>query len=245
MSLAGLRAIVTGASRGIGQAIAQALATAGADVGLIARDETALAATAADLGARWAVADVTDEAAVRAAFDRLGATDLLVAAAGRAEAWGAFWELDPEAWWRDVEVNLRSAYLCARAAWPGMRARGGGRIVTLASLLGNAPLPEVSGYVVGKATLIRLTESLAVAGAAAGIRAFALSPGIVRTEMTTSVGFERFVGPLSDADWVSAERAAAAVVAIARGERDAESGRFLHVQGVSDSTVLRIGGGPW
>src|SRR5690606_31109078 len=145
-------ALVTGASRGIGRAIAVGLAAAGLDVALLARDADRLAGVAAEIAAlgerddaagRAAVvtADVTDAgavaAAVRAAEDALGGVDLLVNNAGRVDAEVPLWEADPDEWWAIVETNVRGPFLLARAVVPGMLARGGGRVVDLNSGAGS------------------------------------------------------------------------------------------------------------
>jgi NAD(P)-dependent dehydrogenase (short-subunit alcohol dehydrogenase family) len=127
--------VVTGASRGIGRAVAERLAAAGADVALLARSHREVAEAAAALSrdgvrALGLRADVTRRDEVDAAFqevsDRLGPPTLLVNNAGRFSAVGPTWEVDPEAWWRDVEVSLRGTFLCSRAALrsmiPGGRA---------------------------------------------------------------------------------------------------------------------------
>jgi NAD(P)-dependent dehydrogenase (short-subunit alcohol dehydrogenase family) len=143
-------AIVTGASRGIGRAIAEHLAAAGAAVALAARSADALAEGAAAIeraGGR-AVAvpvDVTDRAAterlVAEVAARLGPVDLLVNDAGANTVSGPLWEVDPDAWRRDFDTDLFGPLLCARAVLPAMAARGRGRIVNVASAAGTAPGP--------------------------------------------------------------------------------------------------------
>jgi short chain dehydrogenase len=135
-------ALVTGGGRGIGRAIALALAREGAAIAIAARSPEELGRTLAELhvihGRAIAVrADVTDRAAVeRTVADteaRLGPIDFLVNNAGSASTVGPIWEVDPDEWWREVEVNLRGPLLCARAVLPGMIARRRGRIVNMAS----------------------------------------------------------------------------------------------------------------
>jgi NAD(P)-dependent dehydrogenase (short-subunit alcohol dehydrogenase family) len=143
--LRGTVSVVTGGGRGIGRVLAQALAEAGAAVGLIARSGTELAetvrlVTASGGTAEAARADVTDQQAVAAAIDalgrQLGPVDLLVNNAGVCGPAGDAWQVDAGGWWRAVEINLRGAYLCSRAVLPAMTARGAGRIVNITSEAG-------------------------------------------------------------------------------------------------------------
>src|SRR5690349_11843636 len=152
--LAGRHAVVTGASRGIGAAIAAELVRLGADVTLVARRREPLAETAQTLvgGASRVhdiVADVTDEDAVSralaAAASAHGAPAILVNNAGGAES-AAFARTDSALWRRMIELNLTSAYLCTRAAAPAMIASGWGRIVNVASTAGLKGYGYVSAY---------------------------------------------------------------------------------------------------
>jgi NAD(P)-dependent dehydrogenase (short-subunit alcohol dehydrogenase family) len=241
-ALKGQVAVVTGASRGIGRAVADRLAAEGADVALLARShpEVAKAATALQRGGVRALglrADVTRGDEVDAAFeevsDRLGPPTLLVNNAGLFSAIGPVWEVDPEAWWRDVEVSLRGTFLCSRAALRSM-IPGGGRILNMVSLSGTRPSPHATGYACAKAGVFRLTEGLAAEAGPYGVRVFSIGPGWVRTAMTKGV-FEadrgRWLPEMAavPADaWVGPERVADLVVVIATGRADALSGRFLY-----------------
>jgi NAD(P)-dependent dehydrogenase (short-subunit alcohol dehydrogenase family) len=186
-------AIVTGASQGIGRAIAQRCAQEGAKVALVARTASKLEAVAAEIrdggGVALAIpADVTDRAAVKAMADRaeadLGPVDLLVNNAGAFYAIGPSWEVDPGTWWSDVTINLLGVFLCCREVVPEMVARGQGRIINLIGGGTEAPLPYGSAYAASKAAVMRLTETLAVELKEHGVFVFALRPGFVRTEMS-------------------------------------------------------------
>ena len=247
--LQGQVAIVTGAGRGVGRAIAEALAAEGAAVALAARSEREVADVAARLGRALAVpTDVT----VAANVDRLVATTerelgrptLLVAGAGTWEHVGPAWEGDPESWWRDVEVTLRGAYLCARAVLPEMLARGTGRIVAVSSYAANGPRPYSSGYASGKAALLRLVDSLAAGVADRGVSVFAVTPGFVRTRLVEDVAQSedgrRWLPELAERqDGLEPERAGHLVVELATGRADALSGRFLHVLDDLDDLIAR------
>ena len=191
--LAGRVAVVTGASRGIGAATAQALASAGAHVVLAARSRDALESVArgiADRGgaATPVTADVSRAADVEKLFGRaadLGGTAALVCAAGtltRAD----FDETTSEIWDQTLGVNLKGTFLCCRSAFQAMRTAGGGRMVNIASLSGvyaSEKFPGLAAYNVSKYGVVGLTEAIAVEGKAHGISAICISPGAVDTEM--------------------------------------------------------------
>ncbi len=224
-------ALVTGASRGIGRAIALGLAAAGLDVALVARDVTRLDDVAAAIRAegRRAIvvpAEVTDAAQVRdavaAAEAELGGIDLLVNAAGVIEEETPAWEADPELWWRTMEVNVRGPFLLAHTLVPLMLGRGGGRIVDLSSGAGSHDMATASAYNASKTALLRFGAHLHVAGHAQGLRVFELAPGVVATDMTASM--QMHVGRT---EWTPVERTVELVNAIAAGDLDACSGWFL------------------
>ena len=191
-ALAGQVAIVTGAGRGLGRVLAESLAAAGAAVAVAARTVAQIEETVAHIegaGGRAITlpADVTDRAGTEWLVDetvrRLGPIDLLVNNAGVNEVFGPLWQVDPEAWRREFDVNFFGPVLCARAVLPGMVARGRGRIINVASQAGLAPRPYYAAYGCAKTALIRLTESLAIESATHGIAVFALHPGLLRTTM--------------------------------------------------------------
>ena len=110
-------------------------------------------------------ADVTDRHAVAgvvaAAESRLGPIDVLINSVGSFRALGSASQVDPDEWWREVEINLRGPFVCAHAVLPGMMARRHGRIINIASAAGLQAIESVSAYGVGKTALIRFTETLA------------------------------------------------------------------------------------
>ena len=182
--------LVTGAGRGIGRAIAETLAGAGARVTIMARSANQLAETAAAIGAAGGQAlvvagDVTSvadvERTVAETNARFGPISGLVSNAGITGPYAPVYDADLDEWWRTQEVHLRGALLCSRAVWTGMVARGGGRIIIVSSRAAERGGANLSAYQIAKAGQLRLTESLAAEGAPMGIRAFVLHPGTVDT----------------------------------------------------------------
>ncbi len=195
-ALAGRIAIVTGASRGIGRAIALAFADAGARLGLIARSAGLLAEVAAEIRARGgaatcAVADVADSAAVDAAASALraalGPADVLVNNAGNVVR-GATARLDDAAWRRVLSVNLDGTFFVTRAFLGDLtrsRAAGEapGRIINIASIAGRLGTPELAAYCAAKHGVVGLTRSLAEELRGAKVPVNAICPGSVDTPM--------------------------------------------------------------
>jgi NAD(P)-dependent dehydrogenase (short-subunit alcohol dehydrogenase family) len=191
-SLSGRKALVTGASRGIGEALAMGLAEAGADVAVAARDRSSLAAAEAAIAAagRKAVAvaiDVRDAAAIRAGIDQaaqaLGGLDILVNNAGVEEVRDSL-AVDEALWDRIVDTNLKGAFFCAQAAARRMAANKGGAILNLCSLTSEVGVPTAVPYGSSKSGLLGMTRALAAEWAAKGIRVNGIGPGYFRTELT-------------------------------------------------------------
>ena len=191
--LAGRVAIVTGASRGIGAATAEALAGAGAHVVLAARDSQALASVASGIKAaggettpiRTDVSKVEDVERLFAGAAQTGPVTALVCAAGVLTS-APFGETTWDIWAETLGVNLTGSFLCCQAAFSAMRAAGEGRIVNIASLSGiyaTEKFPGLSAYNVSKYGVIGLTEAIAVEGRPHGISAICVSPGAVDTQM--------------------------------------------------------------
>ncbi len=181
-------AVVTGASQGIGQAIACRLAREGWKVVLAARNAERLSSIAADLSAAgrsaaFAACDVTDEESVAEligfAEDRYGWPDLLVNNAGIAGPTTPAWELSRQDWDEVIAANLTGPWLCAKAVLPGMIQRGSGHVVNVASITGKRPLPNRSPYASSKMAVIGLTRTLAAEVGRYSVRVNAVSPGVV------------------------------------------------------------------
>jgi NAD(P)-dependent dehydrogenase (short-subunit alcohol dehydrogenase family) len=183
--LDGKVALITGASRGIGQGIAEALAAEGADLVLVARGTAALERTAGDLSQKGArtlpvSTDVTDEQQVQNAFalamERFGHLDLLINNAGISEG-GALDELTVEAWDRVIAANLRGPFLCTREAFRIMKRAGAGRIINIASIAARRVRPHTAPYSASKHGLWGLTQVTALEGRPFGISCGCLYPG--------------------------------------------------------------------
>jgi len=192
--LRGKVAVITGAGRGIGRAIAQAYASAGAAVVCSARREADIRETAALIQAAGGqavahAADVTDYASVvdlfRGAEEAFNGVDIVVGSAGVALGLGKIVDTDPALWRKSIEVNLIGAYHTAHAAIPYLRRRGGGKIIMIGSGHRKRPGIGSSAYACSKSGLWMLVESLAVELQEDNISVNELIPGPVRTDMTS------------------------------------------------------------
>ena len=190
--LEGKVAVITGAGRGIGKAIALAYGREGAAVGCIARTATEIKGTAAEIvrggGRALAIpADVRDRHAIEGAFDEtsreLGGLDIVVINAGANRDHAPVETGDPEAWRETIDTNLIGAYCCARAAIPHLRRRGAGKIITIGSGIGHRGGASRSAYACSKAGLWMLTRVLAQELAPYNISVNELVPGPVDTAM--------------------------------------------------------------
>lgn len=242
-------ALVTGGGRGIGRAIALALADAGFGVSVLARSTDELEQTRVEIAERGGAAaafacDVRDEEAVRAAVEQtesaLGPIAALVNNAGTGRAVGPLWSVDPQDWWMDVETSLRGAFNACRSVVPGMLERGTGRIVNIASYVAVRPAPYQTGYAAGKAALVSLSESLAASLAPRGVRVFAFTPGYVDTEMTRGMRESAWLPDLGTGRVLTADEGARVVARIVSGELDALSGRLLHALDDPDELLRRV-----
>jgi NAD(P)-dependent dehydrogenase (short-subunit alcohol dehydrogenase family) len=182
--VSGRLVVVTGGGGGIGRAVVRRFAALGDRVVAVGRDERALA----DSGGEPAPCDVTDEPAVEALFSRLGAVDVLVNNAGLAES-APLHRTTLESWRAHLDVNATGAFLCTRAAIGGMRERGRGAVVTVASTAGRAGAPYTAAYTASKHAAVGLMRAAAAELAGTGVTANAVCPAFVDTPMTArSVG---------------------------------------------------------
>ena len=241
--LAGTVALVTGGGRGIGRALVEGLAARGAAVGLCARDADQVAEVERAVGrgegrAFGVVGDVTDAADVRRVVaqvgESLGPVDLVVCNAGAVDGSECPpWDVDTDAWWRVVEVNLLGTQRVLREVVPTMLRRGRGRVVSLTSGMAVRDVPDYSAYSVSKTALLRLSGTYATAGADHGLRVFDVAPGVVRTQMTQGMPV------MADRTrWTDPALVVELVAAVASGDLDHLSGRFLRA-GVDDPDALR------
>ncbi len=181
-------ALITGAGSGIGRATAERFAEEGAHV--VAADlkaETAQATADAIGGDAFGVGiDVTDRASIAAVVEetvsRFGGLDVLVCNAGVTIV-GSVMDLDEEQWDKELDTNLKSVFLCAKEAWDHLAARGGGSILSTASMAGQWAIPADAAYCASKAGLIMLTKCMALDGAKQNIRANCVCPGFTNTPM--------------------------------------------------------------
>jgi NAD(P)-dependent dehydrogenase (short-subunit alcohol dehydrogenase family) len=195
-TLTSMPALITGAGRGIGRAIAERLAGEGAPVTLLARTRADIDAVAAGISERGgpalAIAGRRDRCARGhggsggGASTRFGAVRILVNNAGTPGPYGPIGVADPQTWWASQQLHQYAPLLTMSAVIPGMRQAGGGRIINIVSSAGTVPIPHLSAYAVGKCAAIRLTETVDLEQRGSGIRAFALQPGTIVTDMARS-----------------------------------------------------------
>jgi NAD(P)-dependent dehydrogenase (short-subunit alcohol dehydrogenase family) len=217
--------LVTGGGRGIGASIARELAGAGAKVAVSARTKGEVESVAEEVGGVAIVADVTKaddvERMVREVESQLGPIDLLAANAGIGGPDGATWEVDAAEWWQVQEVNVLGVHLSCCAVIPGMLERGRGRIVITGSGASYLPGASSTPYPTSKAAVCRYGETLAneLQGR---IPVFVISPGLVKTELTSWAS--------DDAPWTPPELAPQLVHVLASGRADALAGRYIHAE---------------
>jgi NAD(P)-dependent dehydrogenase (short-subunit alcohol dehydrogenase family) len=194
--LTGKVALITGASRGIGAAIALAYAAAGAKVVLSSRKQDGLDDVAAQIktagGEALAVAAHTgDETAVQTlvarALDSFGGVDILVNNAATNPHFGPIMTAETSHWDKILDVNVKGYFRMAKACAASMQARGGGKIINMASVAGKTPQPGMGIYCVSKAAVLMLTEVLAVELAPDNIQVNAIAPGFIKTKFSSAI----------------------------------------------------------
>lgn len=237
--LTGRKALVTGATGGLGQAIARTLHAQGATVALSGTRPQALDALAAELGERAhpVAADLADrdsvEGLVPAAEAAVGPLDILVNNAGITRD-NLFMRMKDEEWEQVIAVNLTAAFRLSRAAVKGMMRRRSGRIVNIGSVVGSTGNPGQGNYAAAKAGLVGLTKALAAEVASRGITVNCVAPGFISSPMTDALNEKQREGILAR---VPAGRlgegseVAAACLYLASAEAAYVTGHTLHVNG--------------
>ena len=189
-------ALVTGASRGIGEAIARLYAAAGATVVVSSRKETGCGAVAESIRANGGravaiPAHVGDPAAIERLVDetvkQCGGVDILVNNAATNPVFGPLLDADASAFQKIFDVNVRGPLLLAQRAYPSMVARGGGSLVHISSIEGISPEPGLGAYASSKAALISLSKSMAFEWGGAGVRSNVICPGLTKTRFAEAI----------------------------------------------------------
>lgn len=238
-NLSGKTAIVTGASGGIGSAIARALARQGATVVLSGTRLDALEALAADIGerARVAPADLARpgdaEALVKAAENQVGSIDILVHNAGITRD-GLVMRMSDDDWSRVLEINLGAGFRLIRAALRGMMKKRSGRIIGISSVVAATGNPGQVNYAASKAGMIGMMKSLAREVASRGITANCIAPGFIQTDMTETLGEERrkaIIATVPAGRLGTADDVASCAVFLASDEAAYVTGQTIHVNG--------------
>jgi NAD(P)-dependent dehydrogenase (short-subunit alcohol dehydrogenase family) len=243
--LSGKRALVTGASRGIGREVALGLAAAGADVALSARNADQLRQLAGEiegLGRRAVVlpADVTDAEACRSlaadAVSGLGAVDVLVNNAGGSSYMGPFTELRFSGWEKVMRLNVDSIVHLSQAVGRHMLERGSGSVINVASVAGLTGTPTLAPYGASKAAVISLTKSLALEWGPQGVRVNALCPGWTKTDLNADLWGDEALGaamvePTALKRWAETAEMVGPVVFLASDASSFVTGQALVVDG--------------
>jgi 2-deoxy-D-gluconate 3-dehydrogenase len=245
IDLAGKTALVTGASRGIGRAIAVGYARAGADLVVSARSAEALAATVTDVEAlgRKAFAlpaDLTDRDAaqglVRDAITALGHLDVVVNNAGGTAFMAPFTDLRFDGWTKVMRLNTDSIVHVLQAAGPHLLERGSGSVVNVASVAALGGTPMLTPYGASKAAVVSLTRSVAIEWASRGVRVNALCPGWTATDLNRALWEDEATSAAMTARipmgrWASAEEMVGAAVFLASDSASYVTGQTLVVDG--------------
>ncbi len=242
IDLRGRRAIVTGAAQGIGLCIVERLLASGAHVSMWDRDRDLLVRTAGELEPSDRVhvftVDVTDAEAVAEAASEtvtaLGHVDILVNNAGIAGPTLPSWEYPLDAWREVIDVDLNGVYYCCRAVLPGMRERGYGRVVNVASIAGKEGNPNAAAYSAAKAGVIALTKSIAKELADLDIAVNCITPAAARTrifEQISQAHIDYMLSRIPRGRFVKVEEVAAMVAWLVSEENSFTTGAAFDLSG--------------
>jgi len=227
-------ALITGASRGIGLACAQALASAGTRVILAARDAAKLeAASAAIPDSSWVTIDLSSQESIKEAFAKAGPVDILVNNAAVTKD-GLALRMKKDDWDAVLATNLTGAFLATQQVMQGMMKQRWGRIINISSIVGETGNPGQANYVASKAGLIGLTKSLAQEIASRNITVNAIAPGFIDTDMTAALSDElkqNMLGHIPLKRFGKPEDVAAAVKFLASEDAGYITGAVLNVNG--------------
>jgi gluconate 5-dehydrogenase len=249
-SLAGKRALVTGSSRGIGLAIAEALAGAGADIVLNGRDTEALGAAADNLArsgfrARGIAFDVTSEDSVTEAIDfierDIGQVDILVNNAGMQHR-VPLEDFPLDKFEQVMATNVTSVFMVGRKVARGMIARGTGKIINICSVMSNLARPSIAPYAASKAAVANLTRGMATDWARHGLNINGIAPGYIKTELNaalvSSTEFSAWIEKRTPmARWGETSELGGAAVFLASEAASFVNGHILYVDGAFTATV--------
>ena len=243
----GKTVLITGASRGIGEAAARNFAALGANVVLAARSRDAVERIAGEIGAqaRGVACDVSRYGDVQAAVDlavsEFGGLDVLIGNAGVIEPIAMLEASDPEGWGHAIDINLKGVYYGMRAAMPVMKKAGGGTILTISSGAAHNALEGWSHYCASKAGAAMMTMCAHREGAGWGLRAMGLSPGTVATQMQREIKASG-VGPVAQLEWedhIPAEWPAECLAWMCRADSDEFLGQEIALR--DEAIRRRIG----
>lgn len=259
-ALAGQVAVVTGAGRGFGRAIAERLAGEGAAVALLSRslpqlDEVAQAIRSNGGQAIGVRCDVTDAVSIEHAVAKvgqvLGPIDLLINNAGVPGPFGPIWQVDPDEWWRAQSVHIRAPMLFMHAVLPGMIARDRGRIVCVSAKAARIVAPYMSAYCTGKIAQNRLVAEAAAELADSKVAVFAIDPGFVFTELARETledaAAQKYLAPMmgrlrekqgDPSAQDDLDRCAQRVLDLASGKYDALSGGYFELSDDLDAKLV-------
>lgn len=185
-NLTGMKALVTGGSRGIGKAIAESLAVAGADVTICGTNESALKKVADELNVDYFAANLADNEALEALIAHVGSVDILVNNAG-VTADGLFIKMDDAQWDKVMDINFTAARRLTKAFAPTMMKAGFGRVINISSVVASMGNTGQANYIASKAAIEGLTRGLAKEMARKGLTFNCVAPGFIATEMTDNM----------------------------------------------------------